>query len=236
MARVRNYLSAQNKGSVLDIPAGGGQFTDAIRELGFHAVPADINCARGDFVFADMSRRLPFDDDQFNYSVCLEGIEHVLEPYGLMRELFRVTRPGGQIILSTPNIGGMYSRLQFLCTGTFYQFQPSQLRPPEDAVDTDRFHVSPMSLHTLRYFGESLGGKLVRIDGDKVKRLTWFPLYLIAILAGLPWSYMLFLRRCYRSCAERNRRLFKESYHPRALFSRSLIVVFVKDQRSDARS
>jgi SAM-dependent methyltransferase len=228
MVKVRDYLSSQPRGRVLDLPAGGGQFTDALRENDFEVISADINREREDYVYADMTERLPFEDEHFDYAVCLEGIEHVVRPYDLMQELFRVTRSGGQVILSTPNIACMYSRLQFLFTGTFFQFQPGQLLPPGEVIDFDRFHVSPISLHTLRYFGEMLGGRLIRIDGDKTKRRLLMPLYLLVLAIGIPWTRSLFLGRICEGYAERNQRLLRENYHKRFLFSRSLVVVFEK--------
>jgi ubiquinone/menaquinone biosynthesis C-methylase UbiE len=45
-------------------------------------------------VFADLNERLPFEDATFDTVICLEGIEHVLDPQALIGELVRLLRPG----------------------------------------------------------------------------------------------------------------------------------------------
>jgi SAM-dependent methyltransferase len=217
---------------ILDLPAGNGQVTDALRRAGHRVVPADINRARPDYVYADMTRHLPFDDETFDGVVCLEGIEHVLNPYHLLGELVRVCRVGGQVLVSTPNIMGMYSRFQFLLTGTFYQFHPAQLEEIGPGETRDRFHVAPMSYHTLRYLGEYFGARVVKVDGDKLKGRAWLPIYLPVLLLGKLWSRRLFLSRRYRANHERNLRIYRQSNSKAALFSRSIILVFEKTRRS----
>lgn len=47
---------------------------------------------------------LPFEDGEFDVVFFLETAEHVSRPACLLRELARVTSPGGTMILSTPNV------------------------------------------------------------------------------------------------------------------------------------
>jgi methionine biosynthesis protein MetW len=47
---------------------------------------------------------LPYEDGSFDAALCLEVIEHVLDPPRLVRELARILRPGGRLYLSTPNV------------------------------------------------------------------------------------------------------------------------------------
>ena len=42
----------------------------------------------------------------------------------MLRELGRVTKPGGHLIISTPNICSLEERLNFLVRGTTYRFIP----------------------------------------------------------------------------------------------------------------
>ncbi len=46
---------------------------------------------------------LPFPDDSFDVVTSFQVLEHVPDPRVFLRELTRVTRPGGRIILATPN-------------------------------------------------------------------------------------------------------------------------------------
>jgi SAM-dependent methyltransferase len=47
---------------------------------------------------------LPFDDGAFDAVLCFETVEHFPEPERMLMELGRVTRPGGTLVLTTPNV------------------------------------------------------------------------------------------------------------------------------------
>jgi SAM-dependent methyltransferase len=47
---------------------------------------------------------LPFDDRTFDAILCFETVEHFSQPERLIEELGRITRPGGTMILTTPNV------------------------------------------------------------------------------------------------------------------------------------
>jgi SAM-dependent methyltransferase len=174
---------AKAGGRILDMPAGNGMVSDELRRRGFDAVPGDINRERPDFVYTDMSKPLPFEDASFDGVMCLEGIEHMLEPFALMREMFRILRPGG--VLTTPNVMSLYSRLHFLFYGSPYQFAATQQRRVPWDVMEDRGHIAPMSYLHLRYYTQCLGGEVIGVEGDKTKRKVLYPLYFL--LWGAAW-------------------------------------------------
>ena len=64
------------------------------------------------------TEKLPFNDNMFDYTVCLDVIEHVFDPLNLVNELFRVTKPKGHVIISTPNIR-YYKHILKLISGRF---------------------------------------------------------------------------------------------------------------------
>lgn len=98
---------------LLDVGCGRGAVAAALSEHfdEVHGVDADEEAldaaaARGvrtQRVDLDADR-LPFPDARFDAVVCLEVIEHVIDPRHLARELARVLRTGGTLYLSTPNI------------------------------------------------------------------------------------------------------------------------------------
>jgi SAM-dependent methyltransferase len=53
-------------------------------------------------VIADAAE-LPFDDDSFDLVLCIEVFEHLFSPDRAAAEIFRVLRPGGQLVASVPN-------------------------------------------------------------------------------------------------------------------------------------
>ena len=46
---------------------------------------------------------LPYGDDRFDLVVSMDVVEHLPDPEPWLGELFRVTRPGGMLFLTTPN-------------------------------------------------------------------------------------------------------------------------------------
>jgi len=235
MHQALNYFEEQPKGQhILDLPASSGKLTRALRKQGHIVTPGDINGHEDDFVYTDMTKRLPFEDETFDGVVCLEGIEHVLNPFLLLGELIRVSKVGGHVIVSTPNIMNMYSRLQFLFTGTFYQFHPSQLHDygPEEAVD--RFHISPMSYHSMRYLGKHFGARVAEVRGDKVKKRMLAPLYAMISLAGKLWSRSLFFSKSYAQYRQRNEEIYRHVNSWPVMTGRSIVMVFEKTRSTQA--
>ena len=55
------------------------------------------------FVHADVTERLPFDDDSFDCVFCLELLEHLIIPLGVLCEMRRVLTERGRAILSVPS-------------------------------------------------------------------------------------------------------------------------------------
>lgn len=50
-------------------------------------------------------QRLPFDDATFDYVICAETLEHDTAPWLTAREIIRVSKPGGLVIVTVPGIG-----------------------------------------------------------------------------------------------------------------------------------
>lgn len=228
MQRILNYIQQQEAPKkILDIPAGNGLLAQKLREKGHHVTCADINQAQAHYVYADMTEPLPFADNEFDLVICMEGIEHILNPAQLVEELCRVCKPQGQIIISLPNIQNLYSRLQFLCTGTFYQFPPIL---PTEALKTqklDRGHISSLSYIQLRYLFKCFDADLVDMDGDKHKRRILSPLLLFFTVIGRFW-----LKRVVKGNLSSTNEAIPTGkaslFRPPLLFSRSLILMFEK--------
>ena len=69
------------------------------------------------------SDALPISDDYAHVVTAVETIEHLENPRKFVRELVRVTRPGGWVILSTPNQLSLLSLLTLAFKHRFNAFQ-----------------------------------------------------------------------------------------------------------------
>lgn len=62
-------------------------------------------------VVADASVNLPLEDNTAAVVVCSEVLEHIPEPGGMLREVWRILKPGGIAIFSTPNASNPMLRI-----------------------------------------------------------------------------------------------------------------------------
>ncbi len=224
-----DWFGAQRAGlRVLDLPAGNGLLTDALRAMGHEVTSGDINRERPDYRYVDMSAPLPFDTESFDAVLCLEGVEHLVDPVAFIAELSRVIRPGGHIVLSTPNVMNFYSRLHFLFTGAYYQFNPAAVPTVVPGEAADRGHIFPLSYFQLRYLFGQHGVRVKQVFGDKYKRKYLFLLYIL--LLPLVWlaTRAMLLRQGDRREQARNREMLDHALSPPLLFSRSLVLILEK--------
>jgi len=111
-ARYRFASQFADGARVLDVACGAGFGMQVLRHVGACAVGMDLDTsalieARGidasvPVVRADATR-LPLPDRCIDLVTSFETLEHVSEAAMLVRELRRVLRPGGRLVLSTPN-------------------------------------------------------------------------------------------------------------------------------------
>jgi SAM-dependent methyltransferase len=120
--RSDGLFGAMNPGRVLDIPAGGSVQSRALSDLGYRVVSVDLfSSARPEstaaWICADANDVLPFRDAAFDYVLSREGIEHLEDQMGFLRNCARVIRPGGKIVLTTPNLMHLSARASNFLTG-----------------------------------------------------------------------------------------------------------------------
>lgn len=51
---------------------------------------------------------LPFADEQFDYVICCAVLEHTLRPWDVAREICRVLKPGGKLLIDYPFLQGVH--------------------------------------------------------------------------------------------------------------------------------
>lgn len=101
---------------VLDAGCGSGRTLEELVPYGeVHAIElnpqaADVARARGrGEVKVGRLEELPWDQDTFDLITCLDVIEHTPEDRATLRELRRVCKPGGWLLLTVPAYQGLWS-------------------------------------------------------------------------------------------------------------------------------
>jgi SAM-dependent methyltransferase len=154
---VADWFSGRTPGKVLDVGTGDGRLSSHLHALGYTMAACDCipenDWHLKDILYrqCDIAKGLPFDNESFDYVVCTEVIEHVENPFALCREIKRVLRPGGAVIMSTPNILNLRSRFKFLLDGSFlfYNYPPIEWDQKEGRPHV---HAYPIRYHELEYY------------------------------------------------------------------------------------
>lgn len=111
-------LSGRPGRGVLNAGAGQGTMSSRLEALGFDVTSVDSspsavavlrNRVAGQVLGADVTA-LPFRDAHFDAAVLGEVLEHVEDDRAALREVARVVRPGGLVVISVPANPKLYGR------------------------------------------------------------------------------------------------------------------------------
>jgi SAM-dependent methyltransferase len=166
---------------LLDLGCSDGSLTVEIaRVVGAsvtYCVDIDVNAlgvalARGlKTSVADLSRdRIPLPDNSVDLAVSLEVIEHLLNPDNMLREVYRVLREGGYLLITTPNLASWVNRLVMLLG-----YQPYNCEVSTEILAGVPWrgrtfakpagHIRPFTLRALKELLAYHGFKVIAVKG-----------------------------------------------------------------------
>jgi len=108
---MREVASLPVRGRLLDVGGGTGRVSSAIRDLVDEVVVADVSF--GMLEKADRSalkpvcggsESLPFADNFFERVIMVDALHHVINHADSAREMLRVLKPGGVLVIEEPDI------------------------------------------------------------------------------------------------------------------------------------
>lgn len=144
------------KNSVLDIAAGEGHLSAILNNKGFKVICNDIdkesfkykeelkffNCDLNKLSEKEIEKIIDSNNgEKFDYVLAIEIIEHLENPYKLIRDCYKLLKDNGTLIVSTPNITEIRSRMMFLLMGRFLSFFPADKKTSG--------HINPIPLWEL---------------------------------------------------------------------------------------
>ncbi len=188
---ILSWFSEQQKGKVLDAPAGFGHLSMRLKEIGFDVVCGEIEpeifkVSGLRCIYTDLNERIESPDDAFDYVCCVDGLEHMTNPYRAVQEFTRVLKPGGYGIFSVPNYSNMEKRSKFFFHG--YLTKPKSFDDyARSGGNLFNFHNSPVTITLINLMFEINGLEIECILRDKIKtrQYLWLPVVLLLKLAAL---------------------------------------------------
>lgn len=179
---VIGYLREHRPGRVLDLPSGPGYLLRDLKQNGFDGVAGEIDeklhCfPELEYRKVDMTGRFDFPTASFDYVVSVEGIEHIENHFAFLREVRRVLRPGGLLLLTTPNVLSVESRWRFFLSG-FHQLAEKPI--PLDTKNIYFEHINPIPFHQLYFACEKAGLHVRELKTRRLRRgsrLMYFLFY-----------------------------------------------------------
>ena len=118
-AKAWQLLPAPGKLAIVEFGSGAGEFARRLKARFGNLTCLDISpvyirkLTQSGYktIAADFNQHLPLAANRFSGAVALEVIEHVVQAELFLKEVRRILKPGGWLVLSTPNIAWWGYRL-----------------------------------------------------------------------------------------------------------------------------
>jgi len=179
----------------LDVGSGRGQLIKLVQDrFGVQSSACDytdtlMQLAGQKVDVANLNHEgLPYPDKSFDLVTATEVIEHLEHYRETVREFYRVLKPGGVCILSTPNILNIKSRMRFFTSGYWNLFGPLPVR--NSKLYSTGGHINPVSSFYIGHTMMDAGFDEIKFSVDKYQRssipalvLFYLPIQLFGLLA-----------------------------------------------------
>jgi ubiquinone/menaquinone biosynthesis C-methylase UbiE len=191
---IADRIAGSRPGRVLDWGCGHGQVSHLLRERGIETVAYDYRAGSPPTLvrleqFPEIEAHvggdpvlLPFEDDEFDTVLSCGVLEHVARPADSLRELQRVLRPGGRLLIyKLPN------RLSYLERVARHLGMYYHGALPDDRVYGRRSAVSLLSANGFRVVDFRRTNMLpLTIEHPLAQRYSAFIWKLNVVLARIP--------------------------------------------------
>jgi 2-polyprenyl-3-methyl-5-hydroxy-6-metoxy-1,4-benzoquinol methylase len=167
--------------------------------------------------------RLPFEDGSLDAAVSLEVIEHVEDQLGFLKEVARIVKPGGLVVVSTPNVLSLTSRVRTLLWGFPELYDPLPLEGGDPRCLSG--HIHPIAPYFLAHAALRAGLVDPSLHPDRTKRSSAVYAVLLAPALFLAQvSHRSRLARKHPDVLAANRKLIAEQSGWSMLTSRTAIL------------
>lgn len=218
-------------GKILDAPAGTGEISKKILDADFDVYPADV--APEVFQYPDLMKSekvdlnygLPYEDEFFDYILSSDGIEHLEDQYNFIGECYRILKPNGKILISTPNVLNLKPRISNVLTG-FHLFHTRPQNEVDDYAGGE--HINMVNYFDLRINLHRNEFRIILVTTHLYSKTAMFLSFLV------PFVYLMtfnsFRRERNNEQRARNREIFRHILSSDLLYGKKLFLLAEKDE------
>lgn len=106
----------------------------------------------------------PYPDQSFDTVLCCELLEHLMgDPMHMMGEINRILKPGGHLLLTTPNICSMRA-ISAILQGYHPSFFPAYIRPRREDEEAEARHNREYAPMEIQFLLNDSGFEVVRLE------------------------------------------------------------------------
>src|ERR1017187_5506752 len=108
--------------------------------------------------------RFPYPDEHFSTVLCCELIEHLFEdPMHLMSEVNRILKPGGHLVLTTPNVAALRG-ISAILLGYHPGFFHAYIKPATQSGEVDARHNREYTAREIHRLLDTSGFAVARLE------------------------------------------------------------------------
>ena len=156
--RVLELLPSDKNLKILDAGCGIGNLIKRLLEDGFKNITGldmeDSLKIKNPFIKADLNKELML-NEKFDVIICQEVIEHLENPRHLLRELKKILRKDGIMILTTPNIFYWKARIYYPLKGIIWGFREEDYKVSG--------HITPITKYDFKRICNEENLRLIQI-------------------------------------------------------------------------
>jgi SAM-dependent methyltransferase len=106
----------------------------------------------------------PYPDESFDTVLCCELLEHLMgDPMHMMAEINRILKPGGHLVLTTPNICSTRA-ISAALQGYHPSFFPAYIRPRRPDEEAEARHNREYAPMEIQFLFNDAGLEIVRLE------------------------------------------------------------------------